>query len=316
VDPISSALARTAAQAALLVLVAPLVTGFVQKLKARLQCRRGASVWQPYRDLAKLLRKGTVQSDTASPFFRAVPVLVLAATVTAAALVPVVWAPQRPAALPLGDAILLVGLLALARFLLAVGALDAGGAFGGMGASREMTVGLLVEPALMLAVFSVAVSGGTTDLGLLAARRSALALSWTAPDLLALIAMLILALAETGRIPVDNPDTHLELTMLHEGMLLEHSGPGLACIALATHVKQLVTLALVAALFLPLGLARGAAPGELALALAALAAKVLALGTFLALVESSYAKLRFFRVPQFLGLGLVCAFLALALRVL
>ncbi len=315
-DPTSIALARTAAQAALLVLVAPLVTGFVQKLKARLQCRRGASLWQPYRDLAKLLRKGTVQSDTASPFFRAVPVLVLAATVTAAALVPVLWAPAGPAALPLGDAILLVGLLALARFLLAVGALDAGGAFGGMGASREMTVGLLVEPALMLAVFSVAVSGGTTDLGLLAARRSALALSWTAPDLLALIAMLILALAETGRIPVDNPDTHLELTMLHEGMLLEHSGPGLACIALATHVKQLVTLALVAALFLPLGLARGAAPAELVLAAGAFGLKILALAAFLARVESSYAKLRFFRVPQFLGLGLVCAFLALALRVL
>jgi formate hydrogenlyase subunit 4 len=308
--------ARTVAQTVLIVLAAPLVTGFIQKLKARLQCRRGASVWQPYRDVAKLLRKGTVQSDTASPFFRAIPVLVLAATVTAAAMLPVLWAPARASALPLGDAILLVALLALARFLLAIGALDAGGAFGGMGASREMTVGLLVEPALMLAVFSVAVSGGTTDVGLLAARREALALSWTAPDLLALFAMLILAIAETGRIPVDNPDTHLELTMLHEGMLLEHSGPGLACIVLATHVKQLVTLTLVAALFLPLGLARGSAPAELALALAAFAAKMLALATFLGLVEASYAKLRFFRVPQFLGLGLVCAFLALALRVL
>src|SRR5512133_3397741 len=301
---------RTVAQAALILAVAPLVTGYVQKLKARLQCRRGASVWQPYRDLSKLLRKGTVQSDTASPFFRAIPVLVLAATLT------VLWAPAGAATVPLGDAILLVGLLALARFLLAVGALDAGGAFGGMGASREMTVGLLVEPALMLAVFSVAVSGGTTDVGLLAARREALALSWTAPDLLALFAMLILALAETGRIPVDNPDTHLELTMLHEGMLLEHSGPGLACIVLATHVKQLVTLLLVAALFFPYGLARGAAPAELALALAAFAVKVLLLAAFLALVESSYAKLRLFRVPQFLGVGLVCAFLALALRVL
>src|SRR5512144_2260532 len=304
--------ARTAAQAALVVLAAPLVTGLVQKLKARLQCRRGASVWQPYRDLAKLLRKGTVQSDTASPFFRAIPVLVLAATVTTAAMLPVLWAPAGAAAPPLGDAILLLGLLALARFLLAIGALDAGGAFGGMGASREMTVGLLVEPALLLAVFSVAVAAGTTDLGELAARRGSLAaLSWRAPDLLALFAMLILALAETGRIPVDNPDTHLELTMLHEGMLLEHSGPGLACIVLATHVKQLVTLMLVAALFLPLGLARGTAPAEIALALGAFAAKVLLLAGFLALVESSYAKLRFFRVPQFLGLGLVCAFLAL-----
>ena len=123
-----------------------------------------------------------------------------------------------------------------------------------MGASREMTVGLLVEPALMLVVFSVAVAGGTTDLGELAARRDTLAgLSWQAPDLLALLALLILVPAETGRIPVDNPDTHLELTMLHEGMLLEHSGPGLACIVLATHTKQLVILTLVAALFFPVG---------------------------------------------------------------
>ncbi len=308
---------KVVAQAGLLVLLGPLVTGFIQKLKARLQCRRGASMWQPYRDLAKLLRKGTVQSDTASPFFRVVPALVLAAAVTAATMLPVLWAPTGSAPSPLGDAILLLALLALSRFLCAIGALDAGGAFGGMGASREMTIGLLVEPALMMAVFSVAVAGGTTDLFDLAARRGTLAeLSWQAPDLLALFAVLILALAETGRIPVDNPDTHLELTMLHEGMLLEHSGPGLACIALATHTKQLVVLTLVAALFFPLGLARGVAPLEIALALLAFAVKVLALATFLGVVESSYAKLRFFRVPQFLGLGLVCAFLALALRVL
>ena len=308
---------RMAVQAGLLVLLAPAVTGYVQKLKARLQCRQGASIWQPYRDLAKLLRKGTVQSDSATPFFRAIPVLVLAATLTTTVMLPVLWAPADRAMSPLGDAILLLALLALARFLCAIGALDAGGAFGGMGASREMTVGLLVEPALMMAVFSVAVAGGTTDLGDLAARRGTLtALAWQAPDLLALFAVLILALAETGRIPVDNPDTHLELTMLHEGMLLEHSGPGLACIALATHTKQLVILALVAALFFPLGLAHGVAPLELVLALVAFALKVLVLATFLGLVESSYAKLRFFRVPQFLGLGLVCAFLALALRVL
>ncbi|MBW6456918.1 MAG: NADH-quinone oxidoreductase subunit H [Trueperaceae bacterium] len=307
---------RTLAQAALLLVLGPLVTGFIQKLKARLQCRRGASVLQPYRDLAKLLRKDTVQSNSASPFFRAIPVLVLAATLTTTAMLPVLWVPA-PAAAPLGDAILLLALLALARFLLAIGALDAGGAFGGMGASREMTVGLLVEPALMMAVFSVAVAGGTTNLGELAARRLTLpALAWQAPDLLALFAVLILAIAETGRIPVDNPDTHLELTMLHEGMLLEHSGRGLACIALATHVKQLVILSLVAALFFPPGLARGLGAGELALACGAFAAKVLLLATFLGVVESSYAKLRLFRVPQFLGIGLVCAFLALALRVL
>lgn len=307
---------ESAAQAGLLVLLGPLVTGFIQKVKARLQCRKGASLWQPYRDLAKLLRKGTVQSDTASPFFRAIPVFVLAATLSTTAMVPVLWAGASPP--HLGDAILLLALLSLARFLCAIGALDAGGAFGGMGASREMTVGLLVEPALMMAVFSVAVAGGSTVLSDLAFRRGTLpTLAWQAPDLLALFAMLVLALAETGRIPVDNPDTHLELTMLHEGMLLEHSGPGLACIVLATHTKQIVILSLVAALFFPLGLAPiHFLPVEIGIALAAFAAKVLALALFLAVVESSYAKLRFFRVPQFLGLGLVCAFLALALRIL
>src|SRR6266540_5431251 len=171
------------AQAGLLVLLGPLVTGFIQKLKARLQCRQGASVWQPYRDLAKLLRKGTVQSDTASPFFRAVPVLVLAATASTATMLPVLWVPAGHTMSSVGDSILLLALLALARFLCATGALDAGGAFGGMGASREMTVGLLVEPALMMAVFSIAVAGGTTDLGELAARRGTLAaLAWQAPD--------------------------------------------------------------------------------------------------------------------------------------
>ncbi len=186
----AASIGRLLVQTALLVLLGPLVTGVIQKLKARLQCRQGAGVLQPYRDLLKLLRKGTVQSDTASPFFRAVPVLVLGATVTAAAMLPVLWAPADPTPLPLGDAILLVAMLALARFLLAIGALDAGGAFGGMGASREMTVGLLVEPALMMVVFSVAVAGGTTDLGELATRRDTLgALSWQAPDLLALLAL-------------------------------------------------------------------------------------------------------------------------------
>jgi formate hydrogenlyase subunit 4 len=305
------------AQTGLLVALGPLVTGCIQKIKARLQCRQGASVWQPYFDLAKLLRKGTVQSDTASPFFQAIPVLALAATLTAATMLPVLRAATSPSSLPFGDAIMLLALLALARFLYAIGALDAGGAFGGMGASREMTVGLLVEPALMMVVFSVAVAGGTTELGELAARRHTLAaLSWQAPDLLALLAMLVLIPAETGRIPVDNPDTHLELTMLHEGMLLEHSGPGLACIVLATHTKQIIILALTVALFFPYGMAQGASPMGFCLALAAFAAKISALAVFLGVLESSYAKLRFFRVPQFLGLGLLCAFMALALRIL
>jgi formate hydrogenlyase subunit 4 len=299
---------------ALLVLLGPLVTGIIQKLKARLQCRQGAGVLQPYRDLAKLFRKGTVQADTASGFFWWIPVLVLAATVAAGALVPVVRA--GPSAFPLGDALMLLGLLALARFLTAVGALDAGGAFGGMGASREMTIAPLVEPVLMMVVFSTAVAAGTTELGALAAQRgTSWILDWHAADFLGFAAMLVLLPSETGRIPVDNPDTHLELTMLHEGMLLEHSGPGLGCMALASHTRQIVTLGLVSALFFPVA-ADGADATGLLLGAGAFAAKILVLATYLALVESSYAKLRLFRVPQYLAIGFVCALTALALRIL
>lgn len=298
----------------LLVLLGPLVTGTIQKLKARLQCRQGAGILQPYRDLAKLFRKGTVQAATASGFFRSIPVLVLAATVAAGALVPVLRA--GPPAFPLGDALMLLGLLALARFLTAIGAFDAGGAFGGMGASREMTIAPLVEPVLMMVVFSTAVAAGTTELGALAAHRgTSWIFAWRAADFLGFAAMLVLLPAETGRIPVDNPDTHLELTMLHEGMLLEHSGPGLACMVLASHTRQIVTLGLVAALFFPIA-AGGAGALDLLLGAGAFAAKILVLAIFLALVESSYAKLRLFRVPQYLAIGFVCALTALALRIL
>jgi formate hydrogenlyase subunit 4 len=300
---------------ALLVLLGPLVTGIIQKIKARLQCRQGAGVVQPYRDLIKLFRKGTVQADTASGFFRLIPVLVLAATVTAGALVPVVRV--GPTSFPMGDALILLGLLALARFLTAVGALDAGGAFGGMGASREMTIAPLVEPVLMMVVFSTALTAGTTELGALAAHRgTSWIVAWRAADFLGFAAMLVLLPAETGRIPVDNPDTHLELTMLHEGMLLEHSGPGLGCMLLASHTRQIVTLGLMAALFFPAIPAHSAGATGLLLGACAFAVKTLVLATYLALVESSYAKLRLFRVPQYLGIGFVCALVALALRIL
>jgi formate hydrogenlyase subunit 4 len=212
---------------------------------------------------------------------------------------------------------MLLGLLALARFLTAIGALDAGGAFGGMGASREMTVAPLVEPVLMMVVFSTALSAGTTELGALAARRgTSWVFAWSAADFLGFAAMLVLLPAETGRIPVDNPDTHLELTMLHEGMLLEHSGPGLGCMVLASHTRQIVTLGLVSALFFPAGPADGAGAAGFLLGALVFAGKILVLALYLALVESSYAKLRLFRVPEYLGVGFVCALTALALRIL
>ena len=298
----------------ILVILGPLVTGIIQKIKARLQNRQGAGILQPYFDLIKLLGKGTVQADTASGFFHSIPILVLATTVAAGALVPVVQ--SGPPAFPLGDALMLLGLLALARFLTAVGALDAGGAFGGMGASREMTIAPLVEPVLMMVVFSTALAVGSTELGVLAEQRgTSWILAWRAADFLGLAAMLVLLPAETGRIPVDNPDTHLELTMLHEGMLLEHSGPGLGCMLLASHTRQIVTLGLAAALFFPIGPV-GAGVTGLLLGLCTFAVKILVLAVYLALIESSYAKLRLFQVPQYLGIGFVLALMSLALRIL
>ena len=175
----------------------------------------------------------------------------------------------------------------------------------------------LDEPVLVTAVLLAAVAAGTTELGTLAAHReTSWLLAWRAADFLGFAAMLVLLPAETGRIPVDNPDTHLELTMLHEGMLLEHSGPGLGCMALASHTRQIVTLGLVSALFFPVGLAEGDGAAGVLLGAGAFAAKTLVLAAWLALVESSYAKLRFFRVPQYLGIGFVCGLTALALRIL
>jgi hypothetical protein len=256
-------IAQTIAQAGLLVLLGPLVTGFIQKIKARLQCRQGASMWQPYRDLLKLLRKGTVQSDTASPFFRAIPVLVLAATVTTTAMLPVLWAGAGPAA------------VAPRRCDLALGSAGPG-ALSVRHRSARRWRGVRRHGGVARDDRRPAGRAGPDDggvLGLGGRRDHRSRRAWPlgverfprCPGKRRICSLCSPCWCwpwpRPGRIPVDNPDTHLELTMLHEGMLLEHSGPGLACIVLATHTKQLVILTLVAALFFPLGLAPGFVPG-------------------------------------------------------
>jgi formate hydrogenlyase subunit 4 len=201
--------------------LAPLLQGLIKSTKARLQMRLGPPLLQPYADLAKLFRKGTVEPETASWVFRLAPWVVLGSTLAAAALVPTVMA----ASSGVGDALLFGGLLALGRAALALAALDTGSNFAHMGASREMAISALVEPGLLAALFALAAPFGTTDLGALAAARAAAGWAAAGPAaLLALAALLVVVLAETGRVPVDNPDTHLELTMVHEGMLLEYAG--------------------------------------------------------------------------------------------
>jgi len=300
-------------QALLYAALAPLLVGWIRKLKALLQNRRGASVLQPWRDLRKLLLKEARVAHTASPLFRAAPYIVFVTTWLAAATVPLVAVSLPTAAI--ADIIVLVGLLALARFFLALAGMDVGTAFGGMGASREMLVSALAEPAMLMAVFTLAMSAHSTNLAsVIDYQLGAFALR---PSFLfALGGLTLVALAETGRIPVDNPATHLELTMIHEAMLLEYSGRHLALMEWAAQIKLLLYGALIANIFFPWGIARSFAPTDLGIGLDAVVLKLLALGAALALGETVLAKMRLFRAPAFLNLALLLALLGLLSQVI
>ena len=294
--------------------LAPLLKGAIKKAKAVLQTRQGPPLLQTYYDLAKLLRKEPVRSQTASWVYVAGPRMYFAAAVAATTLVPVLVA-----AAPLeaaGGILLLVGTLALGRFALAAAALDTGSPFGGMGSSREMTIAALAEPALMLGLFASALAAGTLNLGGLVRSVLAHGPAFHPSDLLAFAGLFIIVIAETGRIPVDNPATHLELTMIHEAMVLEYAGPDLALVEWASAVKELLFLTLLADLFLPMGIATTIAPGPMLIAFGAWCAKVLVLAIAVTLVESTNAKLRLFRVPELVASSLGFGFMALAIRFL
>ena len=297
----------------LLVLVsAPLISGIIGKTKARFQRRRGAGVIQPYRDLAKLLRKEVVIPSAASWVFRCTPYVVFASTVVIAVLVPTVIVP-----VPLnrvGDIITVIYLFALGRFFVALAGLDAGSAFGGLGASREMSIASIIEPAMMLAIFTAAVTAGSTNLSVIVAALSSAPASMMNPaHLLAFSGLFIVTMAETGRIPVDNPDTHLELTMIHEAMILEYSGRYLAFIEWSSQMKLVIFLALLSNMFFPAGMATTVSPLPLLTGCAAFFAKVTVLAVIVAVVESTNAKLRLFRVPDLLMVAFILSLLALIL---
>lgn len=299
------------AQTVLVALLAPVWAGAVSVVRARLQGRRGAHLLQRWRDLRKLAGKETVWSEDASPLARVVPTAVLGATFVAAALVPVLsTAPGLGFA---GDLLLLVALLAIVRVLLSLLALEAGTAFGGMAASRHLMLAALAEPALLLSLLTLAIAPGSTQLADIARTVAAAPLSWLSPaHLLAATAMGFVVLAEIGRVPVDNPVTHLELTMVHEGLVLDVSGPPLAHLEWASHVRTLVLLTLLTNLFVPWGLApAGAGWGALGLALLAWLAKLGVLAVVIAVIESVTARMRLFRVPEFLGMAFLLALLAL-----
>ena len=285
----------TGGQIIFLMLIAPLVNGIIKKIKAATQCRRGPGIFQPYFDIIKLLKRETVVSVNTSWITQATPYICLSAYAVAGSLIPL-WDYQS---LGFGDLIAFTYLLALSRFFLALAALEPGSAFGGMGASREMMIATLVEPVMIVGLFGLVVVAGTTDLkGIMGAGQNP-------AGLLAFIGLMVVTVAETGRIPVDNPDTHLELTMVHEAMLLEFAGRPLGFLHLAALVKQTVLLILLVHLFWP-QLPTWPVP----LALGMLVAKVIALGLVLALIESILAKMRLFKIPELMACGAVFCLLA------
>jgi formate hydrogenlyase subunit 4 len=300
-------------QMMLVLLLAPLFTGYVRKVKARLVRRQGPPLLQPYRDLVRLVRKDVVLADNASWLFRTIPYLVFAAIWVAASLVPTFrtglmfsWS---------ADLIAIIALLGSARFLLALAGMDVGTSFGGIGSSREVMIASLAEPAMIMIVFTLALIAGSTQLSTMAAFMASSAVGLRVSLGLGLIALTMVAIAENGRIPIDNPATHLELTMVHEAMVLEYSGRHLALIELSSSLKLLLYVSVIACLFAPWGIdSAGAAIPTLATGVATYIGKLAVGGFLLALFETSIAKMRVFRVPEFLGAALMLGLLATLLR--
>jgi formate hydrogenlyase subunit 4 len=281
----------------------------VRKLKAHLLGRRGPPLLQPYRDLLRLLRKEVVLAQSASWVFRVAPYLVFSATWVAAALVPT-FATGLLFSYAV-DMIAIVALLGSARFMLALAGLDVGTSFGGIGSSREMMIASLAEPAMLMVVFAVALLAGSTQLSAIAAFMQSPEVGLRVSLAMALVALVMVAIAENGRIPVDNPATHLELTMVHEAMILEYSGRHLAMIELASFVKLLLYVSVIGCIFAPWGLAvSGQGAGAYLAGLAAYAGKLAVGGFLLAVFETAIAKMRVFRYSDFLGAALMLGVLA------
>lgn len=301
-------IATQGAQMLLVLLLAPLLAGFVRKVKARLLLRQGPPVLQPYRDLLRLVRKEVVLAENASWLFRTAPYLILATTWVAASLVPTFaaglmfsWS---------ADLIAITALLGSARFFLALAGMDVGTSFGGIGSSREAMFATLAEPAMIMMVFTVALLAGSTQLSTVASFMASPDVGLRVSLAMALIALFIVAVAENARIPVDNPATHLELTMVHEAMVLEYSGRHLAVIELASHLKLLLYASMIACLFVPWGLAGPEATvAALAAGGAAYVLKLAGLGLLLGIFETAIAKMRVFRVADFLGIALMLGLL-------
>src|SRR5512143_190650 len=263
----------------IIIFFSPLVNGVIKKIKANMQGRKGPGVLQPYYDLLRLFKKDMVVSSVTSWVFTATPYVVFVSTIAAAMIVPVVTV--KPAYSVMGDVIALIYIFALSRFFMALAGLDAGTAFGGEGSSREMTVAILVEPMMMLALFTAAIAAGSTNIAVIAGKQG---VAYSPSHLLALAAFIVAMIAETGRVPVDNPDTHLELTMIHEGMILEYSGRYLALMEWAHAMKQMLLFTLGVDIFMPFGMAHAAGGPGMIEACGVYAVKMLGISIFMAAV--------------------------------
>ncbi|MCY0876423.1 MAG: NADH-quinone oxidoreductase subunit H [Firmicutes bacterium] len=299
-----------ALQVILILLFAPFLQGFIHQVKARLQGRRGASPWQPYREYRKLLGKDRLLSTSASPITRVAPVFIVGLLIAGCATLPALT--SSAPLLAGGSFFVFLSLLAFARFATLMLGLDSGSAFAGMGAGRDLLFGVLTEPIVLLSLIAAGLQRAAFSFpSLLAVHASSDIWGKLPATLLVLIALLMVLIVETGRLPIDNPDTHLELTMIHEGLTLELTGRDLALIKWAAAIRQTLWFTLWLDVCLPVGIATTVAPGPLLVALLLWVGKCLLLGLVVAVLESLSAKMRIFLVPRYLSFALTLAVIAI-----
>jgi formate hydrogenlyase subunit 4 len=310
----ASGIAAQITELVLAVLLAPLLTGWVNQCRAWLQNKSGPGLLRPYQTIRKLFAKDAVIATNASPLFRSAPYIVFACMLVATAIVPTLGT-DLPFSIA-ADAIALVGILALARVFISLAAMDIGTAFGSLGARREMMIGFLAEPALLMVLFTASLISQSTSLATTVERLSRMEFAIFPSLAFAGVAFTMVSLAENARIPVDNPATHLELTMIHEAMVLEYSARHLALIEWAASLKLFVYSCIGIAIFFPFGIAEGGDPVGLLYALPTLVLKLAIGGFLLAVIETISAKMRIFRAPEFLGTAFMLAVLALLIHAL
>lgn len=303
-------------QTLLFLLIAPLLIGWIKVIKCWLQNRRPPSILQPYANLIKLLLKQVIVPKEASWIFRFTPYLLFSVMVIAGLIVPLIATNWSTANFALGDVIVLIGLFALARFFLVLAGMDIGTTFGGMGSSREMLISSLAEPSALLVLFTLAMAAASTNLSSIVGYLASSNLVVRPSFIFAFLGLAMITLAENARIPIDNPSTHLELTMIHEAMVLEYSGRYLALVEWSAQIKLMIYLVLLSNIFFPWGIATNLTMTKLGVGLLAIVIKLFAGGAVLAITETNLAKFRLFKAPYFLSIAFMLCLLAILIHII